>query len=551
MSSYRGARHSFGDRQHSTTVKDPISEAPAETKTCKTCKAMSLARALGSEISMRKKNLFVAVVLFSAQLWCALAHAQIEVGDNDFRISFTGNLAGPDAAHAAIAYNPTDDEYLVVYSASAVFVGPGLFDRRVILAKLVDATTGAVSSDFSMVSTSSSSGRQARSPAAVYNSANNEFLVVWQEDDGAGFVEGDFEIFGQILASNLAHLGDSFRISDMGGTGQNPFGASDPAVAFNSVENEYLVVWSGDDNVGGLVAFEHEIFGQRLDENGAAQGNNDFRISDVGGTGDTLFDAFHPAVAFNSVENEYLVVWDSNDDVGGLVASKFEILGQRLSEIGTAQGDNDFRISDMGATGAELNFSAFRPAVAFNSAENEYLVVWHGDDDVGGLVRFELEIFGQRLDENGAEQGNNDFRISDTGGTGDNSFGTSDPAVAFNSVDNEYLVVWYADDNVGGLVNNEREIFGQRLNESGAAQGSNDFRISDMGGTGDNPFDAFGPAVAFSSAGNQFLVVWEGDDDAGTLADDDFEIYGQRLAKPLFADGFESGDTSAWSASTP
>ncbi len=434
---------------------------------------------------LRKKNLFVAVLLFSSQTYFAPAQAQIEVGDNDFRISFTGTLAGvPDATQAAIAYNPTDDEYLVVWSASTVFAGPGLFDRRVILAKLIDASTGAISGGFSQVSTSSSPSRRARSPAAVYNSAKNEFLVVWDEDDGAGLVQGEFEIFGQILGSNLAHLGDSFRISDMGGTGSNMFVAFAPAVAFNSVENEYLVVWNGDDNVGGLV------------------------------------------------DNE------------------FEIFGQRLNEIGTAQGDNDFRISDMADNG-DSAFDAFRPAVAFNGVENEYLVVWHGDDNVDGLVNLEDEIFGQRLDENGTAQGDNDFRISDAGGTGDNLFGASDPAVAFNSVENEYFVVWSSDDNAGGLVNNEHEIFGQRLNENGIAQGNNDFRISDMGGTGDISFDASHPAVAFSSARNQFLVVWEGDDDAGTLGDDDFEIFGQRLATPLFADGFESGDTSAWSAGVP
>ena len=50
------------------------------------------------------------------------------------------------------------------------------------------------------------------------------------------------------------------------------------------MENEYLVVWSGDDIEGvGLDEGEFEIFGQRLDENGTAQGTNDFRISDMDG----------------------------------------------------------------------------------------------------------------------------------------------------------------------------------------------------------------------------------------------------------------------------
>ena len=45
-------------------------------------------------------------------------------------------------------------------------------------------------------------------------------------------------------------------------------------------------------------------------------------------------------------------------------------------------------------------------------------MAWDGEDDLGGLVDGEFEIFfGQLLDANGTEQGVNDFRISDMGGT--------------------------------------------------------------------------------------------------------------------------------------
>jgi hypothetical protein len=44
-------------------------------------------------------------------------------------------------------------------------------------------------------------------------------------------------------------------------------------------------------------------------------------------------------------------------------------------EIGT----NDFRISDMGPDG-NADFDAFPPSVAYNPTNNEYLVVWYGED---------------------------------------------------------------------------------------------------------------------------------------------------------------------------
>src|SRR5262249_42575623 len=143
-------------------------------------------------------------------------------------------------------------------------------------------------------------------------------------------------------------------------------------------------------------------------------------------------------------------------------------------------GANDFRISDMGPDG-NINFEAVRPAVAYNPGNNEYLVVWEGDDNTDD----EVEIFGQRLSPAGGEGGANDFRISDMGPDGFNDFQAFSPAVAYNGRANEYLVVWTGDDNTGTLEQGEVEVFGQRLSNTGAEVGVNDFRISDMGVDGD------------------------------------------------------------------
>ncbi|HNJ44403.1 MAG TPA: hypothetical protein PKZ53_28235, partial [Acidobacteriota bacterium] len=129
-------------------------------------------------------------------------------------------------------------------------------------------------------------------------------------------------------------------------------------------------------------------------------------------------------------------------------------------EIGT----NDFRISDMGPDG-DANFDALNASVAYNSTNNEYLVVWDGEDNTSPLVDGESEIFGQRVNAaTGAEIGVNDFRISDMGPNGDAAYDAFNPSVAYNSTNNEYLVVWSGDDNTAPFVDNEFEIYGQRLN---------------------------------------------------------------------------------------
>ena len=148
--------------------------------------------------------------------------------------------------------------------------------------------------------------------------------------------------------------------------------------------------------------------------------------------------------------------------------------------------------------------------------------------------------------------GDDDFLVSDTGNWGFAQYEAGSPRVVFSSVTETYLVTWYGDDRVGGLVDDEYEVFGQFVARDGTMPGPNDFRISDMGGTGDVSFAGEAPSVAVGR-GSDYLVVWQGDDDVGGLQDEEIEIFGQRVERPVlvFADGFEFGDGSAWTLMTP
>jgi hypothetical protein len=362
-----------------------------------------------------------------------------------------------------------------------------------------------------------------RGSAVAYNSNAEEYLVVWMGDDGSGAqLDEEFEIYGQrIDALTGAEVGtNDFRISDMGPDGDASFVARVPAIAYNPNADEYLVVWDGEDDTGAPPDAGREIYGQRLDgSTGAEIGANDFRISDMGPEGEAATKANLPAVVYNPGADEYLVVWLGDDSSLGLADDEYEIFGQRLDgSTGAEIGANDFRISDMGPDG-NADLVALRPAVTYNSTANEYLVAWYGDD-----IDQDLEIHCQRLDgSTGAEVGVNDFRISDM------VFSAGFPAVTYNSNADEYLVVWHGIDAPGnpGV---EAEIWGQRLEGStGAEIGTDDFRISDMGPNGDPIFDGSRPAVTYNASADEYLVVWEGDDDTGSLVDGEWEIFGQRL----------------------
>ncbi len=466
----------------------------------------------------------------------SLAHAVYpvtidpEVGTDDFRISDMGP-DGHTSYHGydpAVAFNSIDNEYLVVWLGDDD-TGAVINNEYEIYGQRIDGSTGAeIGSDFriSDMGLDGDEDYDAFDPAVAYNSKNNEYLVVWSGDDGTGSLEDDeYEIYGQrINGSTGAEIGNDFRISDMGPDGNNTFDAYEPSIAYNSTNNQFLVVWSGDDYYDFLADLQMEIFGQCISSTGTEVGTNDFRISNSGPDGDHNYGAYDPAIAYNSTNNECLVVWHGTDDAGSTVLFEYEIFGQRINGSTGAEIGSDFRISDMGPDG-NSNYNTWDAGIAYNSTDNEYLVVWQGDD---GLIG-NREVYGQRINAfTGAEVGTNDFPISDMGYSTIGALSPK-PVVAYNNTDMEYLVVWHGTDNTGSLVNGEHEILGQRIiGPTGVEVGGNDFRISNMGPDGNDSYDAYDPAVVYNSTANEFLLVWEADDNTGSLVNSEYEIYGQR-----------------------
>ncbi len=459
-----------------------------------------------------------------------------EVGRNDFQMSEMGidghtNVGGFGPA-VAVRTSGTF-EYFVTWHADQDTLGL-VDDEFEVYAQRLQGTDGReLGVNDLRLSDMGPDGDidwDAHFPQVALNPYDAEYLVVWEADDTTGtMVDGETEIFARRISatSGLALGTRAVRVSTMGPDGDPAYDAQDAAVTFDSVHHEWLVVWAGETNEGGLVGGEFEIYGQRLDAQGREIGADDFRISDMGPDGDPLYDAAHPRVTYNANDDEFLVVWDGDDAGAGTVEGELEIFGQRLDANGQGVGANDFRISDMGFDG-DAGFDALDPAVVHNPVRDEYLVVWSADDSSAVLRNGETEIFGQRLDANGQGVGANDFRISSMGPDSDPLFDASKPAVAFDPDRDEYLVVWEGDDLSVVGAEGEQEIFGQRLGGDGLEVGADDFRISDMGPDLDPLFDAASPAVTYVSAQHEYLVVWDADDNVVTV-DSETEIFGQRL----------------------
>lgn len=394
-----------------------------------------------------------------------------QIGSSDVRISYAGGTGDPafDAFAPDLAYNSQADDWLVVWTQDTDD-GDLVDGEYEIWGQVLDADLTPLYGGNFRISTMGPDGAplfEADEAAAAYDSLSNTYLVVWQGSDDAGDLDFDeLEIWAQRLSASGAPIGGNFRISDMGTDGDGLIDAYTPDVAFNSLEGEYLIVWAGDDDSGSLVDNEFEIYAQRIDQTGGGVGTNDARVSDAGGTGNSTYTATRPAVAFNPHANQYLVVWWGDDNVGGLVDNELEIFGQRMTWALAGLGPNDFRISDAGDTGSSGYQVKSPPGVAFNLLNDEYLVVWSGEDTVDGMVNEETEVFFEELSAEGAAIASNDLRISDAGGLGDDTYRTDDPAVAAHIGNGQFLVAWAGDDDTGTLVDDETEIFIQRLQGS-------------------------------------------------------------------------------------
>jgi hypothetical protein len=291
-----------------------------------------------------------------------------------------------------VAYNWVHDEYLVVWHNTWSGGHRDVYARRV-------SASGQLLSWFSV-----SAGNNDRAqPAAAYNAATDEYLVVWMYNaNGDG---STYEIWGRTIAWNGAYQGSEFQIITWA---NRTFWT--PRVAWNSFRNEYLVVWSAFDATTSLPTdVAHALL--------AADG------SKLYGTIISSAEEPHQAdVTYNVAADEYLVVWRRMwaPADGDIRAARID------AETGTV-------VNPPGVfTVSAVTEDQLLPAVATNQ-QHRYMVVWQHAYP-GPCC--DWDIRGQELDVNGNLVGSV-FSIAST--TDDE---TSPAIVARPGPVRDYLAVW-------------------------------------------------------------------------------------------------------------
>jgi hypothetical protein len=304
------------------------------------------------------------------------------------------------------------------------------------------------------------------SAAVAYNWVHREYLVVWHNS----WMSNPTEIVGERLSANGELIGFLTIASGIGGDGKP---RSDPAVAYNATNDEYLVVYEYE----VTDETDYDTRGKRVAGDGSWLGS-EFEIFNWADRG-----FFTARVAWNPYRNQYLVVATAVDTV----SHKFnDVAARRVMADGSTPYDGH---------SVSLQSQTLQPQggdVTYNLAADEYLVVWRQN-----FLGNDWDIWGARV------RGDNDAVVTPPGQFAIDTLNVDEnhPAVATNTQD-RYLVVW---DQGVGMPATDYDIYGRELNISGAATTLNSFPIAVS-----SDEETF-PDVAINGGNQQRMVVWRRD----------------------------------------
>lgn len=295
------------------------------------------------------------------------------------------------------------------------------------------------------------------SPSVAYNSMHDEYLVVWENNWGGGY----HDIYAQRVTSG-GKLLSWFSV-----TVDNTHSKMNPSVSYDRVNDRYLVVFAYDFWGDGS---DWDIYGRYIPWYGPESFMPEFSICSF------TTQQGHPVVAYGYSALSHLVVW-TNDAPG----TSIYLSGKILFADGSGMGDS-FTVS---SGGEDRDY----PDVTYNLARNEFLVVYDVNNTWKGTS---YDIYGIRLRSDGVPIGSGEFPIA--GWTAFEGYAT----VAACDQADQYLVAWQSDQGTGEV---EWAIYTRYLN--GDAVPGNVYLMDDFSDI-QTQVD-----VSCNAIGNKYLLAWQ------------------------------------------
>jgi hypothetical protein len=290
------------------------------------------------------------------------------------------------------------------------------------------------------------------SPSIAYNSKHHEYLVVWENvwSNNLHDIQGQrITESGQLIGPSPIHIASGSK------------NKMQPDVAYDPVNDRYLVVWIHDINGDGS---NWDISGRFIPWENSTPTLSEFKICDWSSN------QWEPRLEYARAQEEFLVVWmNTPPSIASYISAR------RIKALDGSFPANGFTIS----SGTQTRDN---PEVAYNLARNEYLVTF----DVGSSS---LDIHAVRLSGNGTALGGGEFPIA---GWPDNEI---NPAVAACEKADQYLVAWQS------LVGSDYDIYARFVKGDGTPDSV--YEISGFAGHQEQV------QVSCNFEGREYMLTWQ------------------------------------------
>jgi len=246
-----------------------------------------------------------------------------------------------------VAYNWTDEKYLVVwqqYNSSQ--------SRWEIWGRFIPGT--GIDFSIPVIKIADSAGYNQKFPKVSWNSNQNEFMVVWQEETSAGVLS---KIGFKRIATNSSSPGSGY-VRQAGSPGN-------PDITYNVATDQYLAVWSEV-----TPAHSVDIYGARLNYKGVIQ----TQVFPINQQDD---EQQFSSVTTNS-QDLFMVTWQHDDTYWG----DWDIYGKFLDVNGSQVGNQVWIASSYD--------DETQPDVAANGLSDQYLVVYQRNTSSGESIEARL-----------------------------------------------------------------------------------------------------------------------------------------------------------------
>ena len=365
-------------------------------------------------------------------VFAQLLGTNLPIGSNRFSAITIGSISDAEIRQPQVV-SPSSDTYVVVDTGPGAFgSGQGvkvyMIKNGIIIGSSIELRDGnyyAGHNDMPQVTVVGTSG---------------EFVVVWRGHENS--VEHDYSIFVQRFDTNKAKIGSAVKLEAISKTDGND---QSPQITAVGTSGEYVVVWSGQDDSSPIA--DYSIFVQKFNANGTTSGSS----TQLEAIGKTDGKDAAPQVTAVGTSGEYVVVWAGEDGSGGDTS----IFVQKFNASGATSG-NTIQLEAIGKTDGDDE----TPRVTAVGTSGEFVVVWAGEDSLGG----DVSIFVQKFDANGSISGSA-IQLEPNGKTDGKD---QTPQVTAVGTSGEFVVVWTGEDVAGS-----RSVFVQKIASDGNLTGSN------------------------------------------------------------------------------